>query len=59
MADADDTQLIDLDLEESVWEHCFSVFPLVVIGTREADGSVTVPPVLLPYMRGVERITGR
>ncbi|QQR74850.1 MAG: serine--tRNA ligase [Holophagales bacterium] len=26
---------------------------------QEADGSVTVPPALRPYMGGVERITGR
>lgn len=44
MADADDTELIDLELEEPVWEHCFTVFPLVVVGTREADGGDDLAP---------------
>ena len=36
--------MIDLNLDESVWERCFTVFPLVVIGTREADGSDDLAP---------------
>ncbi len=30
--------IITLDIEESIWEHFFTVFPLVLIGTREPDG---------------------
>jgi len=36
--------LIDLDIGSSIWENFFSVFPLVVIGTREADGSDDLAP---------------
>ncbi len=35
------------------------VWAAIVENYREPDGSVTVPEVLRPYMRGVERITGR
>ena len=36
--------LIELDTTSSIWESFFSVFPLVVIGTREADGSDDLAP---------------
>ena len=36
--------LIELDTSSSIWEHFFTVFPLVVIGTREADGSDDLAP---------------
>ena len=35
------------------------VWAAILENYREPDGSVTVPDVLHPYMRGVERITGR
>jgi seryl-tRNA synthetase len=35
------------------------VWAAIVENYREPDGSVLVPEVLLPYMRGVERIKGR
>jgi seryl-tRNA synthetase len=35
------------------------VWAAIVENYREPDGSVTVPELLRPYMRGVERITGR
>jgi seryl-tRNA synthetase len=35
------------------------VWAAIVENYREPDGSVIVPDVLRPYMRGVERITGR
>ena len=36
--------LIELDTSRSIWESFFTVFPLVVIGTREADGSEDLAP---------------
>jgi flavin reductase (DIM6/NTAB) family NADH-FMN oxidoreductase RutF len=36
--------LIELDTGSSIWESFFTVFPLVVIGTREADGSDDLAP---------------
>ena len=35
------------------------VWAAIVENYRDPDGSVVVPEVLRPYMRGVERITGR
>ena len=37
-------RLIELDTSESIWESFFTVFPLVVVGTREADGSDDLAP---------------
>jgi flavin reductase (DIM6/NTAB) family NADH-FMN oxidoreductase RutF len=36
--------LIELDITSSIWERFFTVFPLVVIGTRESDGSDDFAP---------------
>ena len=36
--------MIELDTGSSIWENFFSVFPLVIIGTREADGSDDLAP---------------
>jgi flavin reductase (DIM6/NTAB) family NADH-FMN oxidoreductase RutF len=36
--------LIELDTASSIWENFYSVFPLVVIGTREEDGSDDLAP---------------
>jgi len=35
---------LDLELDEPVWERFFSVFPLVLVGTREADGGHDLAP---------------
>jgi flavin reductase (DIM6/NTAB) family NADH-FMN oxidoreductase RutF len=44
MADTTTPRLIELDITSSIWESFFTVFPLVVIGTREADGSDDLAP---------------
>lgn len=44
MADTTTPGLIELDIASSIWESFFTVFPLVVIGTREADGSDDLAP---------------
>ncbi len=36
--------LIELDTSSSIWESFYTVFPLVVIGTREVDGSDDLAP---------------
>ncbi len=38
------SDLIELDVEQPVWERTFTVFPLVVVGTREADGADDLAP---------------
>jgi len=44
MGDVKTVDLIELDTGSSIWESFFTVFPLVVIGTREADGSDDLAP---------------
>ena len=44
MGEAKTAALIELDTSSSIWESFFTVFPLVVIGTREADGSDDLAP---------------
>ncbi len=38
------TQRISLDVAHPIWERFFLVSPLVIIGTREADGSYDLAP---------------
>ncbi len=44
MSDSESTQLIELDISEPIWESFFTVFPLVIVGSREADGSDDLAP---------------
>ncbi len=37
-------QVIPLSLEQPIWERVFTVAPLVIIGTREPDGSFDLAP---------------
>lgn len=39
-----DTELISLDASGSIWEKFFTVFPLVVVGTVEEDGTIDLAP---------------
>ena len=44
MSESPSDNLVELKLDESLWERCFTVFPLVVVGTREADGAEDLAP---------------
>ncbi len=44
MGDSSTTGMVELDPKESIWEYCYTVFPLVVVGTVEADGSPDLAP---------------
>ncbi len=44
MTEVTSTPLVELDVSQPIWEHFFSVFPLVIIGTREVDGSDDLAP---------------
>lgn len=37
-------KLITLDLAQPWWERCFCVAPLIVVGTKEADGEYNLAP---------------
>ncbi len=44
MEEANKTRLIELEVGDSIWERFFTLFPLVVVGSREADGSPDLAP---------------
>ncbi len=44
MAAAHRPKLIPLDTEQPVWEHFFSVYPLVVVGSVDQDGVLDLAP---------------
>ena len=44
MSETHNARLVELDTSEPIWEKFFSVFPLVIVGTREADGSDDLAP---------------
>ena len=44
MAENTGIPTIELDTSGSIWERFFTVFPLVIIGTREQDGSDDLAP---------------
>lgn len=37
-------ELVSLDLHEPIWERFFAVSPLVIVGTKEAEGSYDLAP---------------
>jgi flavin reductase (DIM6/NTAB) family NADH-FMN oxidoreductase RutF len=37
-------RLVSLDLQQPVWERVFSIAPLVIVGTREAEGGYDLAP---------------
>jgi len=41
---SDHTAYLELELDEPIWERFFSVFPLVLVGTREPDGGHDLAP---------------
>lgn len=44
MTEAPDDRLVTLDPEEGLWNRFFSVFPLVLIGSKEKDGHFDLAP---------------
>ena len=44
MGDATNAGMVTLDTEESIWERFYTVFPLVVVGTREVGGEPDLAP---------------
>ncbi|ACK64146.1 conserved hypothetical protein [Rippkaea orientalis PCC 8801] len=51
-------RLINLDLKQPIWDRFFSVAPLVVIGTKEADGSYDLAPKHLAMPFGWDNYFG-
>lgn len=51
-------ELIDLDLETPVWSRVFTIFPLVVVGTKEPDGDYDLAPKHLAMPIGWDNYFG-
>jgi flavin reductase (DIM6/NTAB) family NADH-FMN oxidoreductase RutF len=37
-------ELVELDTSQSIWERFFTVFPLVIVGTRDESGTIDLAP---------------
>jgi flavin reductase (DIM6/NTAB) family NADH-FMN oxidoreductase RutF len=40
----DSPRLVELDTSHPIWERFFAVFPLVVVGTEDTDGTIDLAP---------------
>ncbi len=44
MAESITERIVPLDMSRPLWERCFTVAPLVLIGTRDEDGALDLAP---------------
>jgi flavin reductase (DIM6/NTAB) family NADH-FMN oxidoreductase RutF len=51
-------ELVSLDLSRPLWEHFFTVAPLIVVGTKEAEGGYDLAPKHLALPLGWENYFG-
>lgn len=50
--------LVELDTGRPIWDRCFMVAPLVLIGTRDADGSLDLAPKHMAFPMGWKNYFG-
>lgn len=50
--------VVELDTSRPVWDRCFMVAPLVLIGTRDEDGSLDLAPKHMAFPMGWENYFG-
>ncbi len=50
--------LVKLDASQPVWDRCFMVAPLVLVGTRDADGSLDLAPKHMAFPMGWQNYYG-
>lgn len=46
------TDIVELDTSRPVWDRCFMVAPLVLVGTRDADSSLDLAPKHMAFPLG-------
>jgi flavin reductase (DIM6/NTAB) family NADH-FMN oxidoreductase RutF len=51
-------EVIELDASRPVWDRCFMVAPLVLIGTRDEDGSLDLAPKHMAFPLGWKNFFG-
>jgi flavin reductase (DIM6/NTAB) family NADH-FMN oxidoreductase RutF len=54
MRSGDDNQLVNLPTDQPIWERFFGVFPLVIVGSKEAEGRFNLAPKHLAIPLGWE-----
>ena len=52
------SRLVELGEDHPVWERCFMVAPLVLIGTRDDDGSLDLAPKHMAFPMGWDNYFG-
>ncbi|MGI9262712.1 MAG: flavin reductase family protein [Woeseiaceae bacterium] len=50
--------IVDLDTGEPIWDRCFMVAPLVLVGTRDDDGSLDLAPKHMAFPMGWKNYFG-
>jgi flavin reductase (DIM6/NTAB) family NADH-FMN oxidoreductase RutF len=58
MSDDGYSELVSLDVDGSLWERFFTVAPLVLVGTIDADGSADLAPKHMAFPLGWENYFG-
>ncbi len=51
-------EIVELDVSGPVWDRCFMVAPLVLIGTRDEDGSLDLAPKHMAFPLGWKNYFG-
>jgi flavin reductase (DIM6/NTAB) family NADH-FMN oxidoreductase RutF len=51
-------EVVELDASRPVWDRCFMVAPLVLIGTRDEDGSLDLAPKHMAFPLGWKNYFG-
>ncbi len=51
-------EVIELDASRPVWDRCFMVAPLVLVGTRDEDGSLDLAPKHMAFPLGWKNYFG-
>ncbi len=58
MSEAGGRRRVALDVSRPVWDRCFTVAPLVLVGTRDPDGSLDLAPKHMVTPMGWENYFG-
>lgn len=52
------TEIVELDAGKPIWDRCFMVAPLVLVGTRDEDGSLDLAPKHMAFPMGWQNYFG-
>ena len=53
-----ESEIIELDVNQPFWDRCFMVSPLVLVGTRDEDGSLDLAPKHMAFPMGWQNYFG-